>query len=389
MILENTQLIFHNFATMKKVYLDNASTTAIRPEVITEMTKVLTEDYGNPSSTHSFGRNAKSILELSRKSIAKHLNVSAQEIIFTSCGTEATNWILRSAVKDLKVKRIITSKIEHHAVLYTVLALQKEYDIQVDYVAVKPNGEIDITHLVELLSQEKKTLVSLMHVNNEIGTVLNLDRISTICQEHNVLFHSDTVQSIGKTVIDLQKLPIDFIVASAHKFHGPKGVGFAFVRKNSGLQPIFYGGEQEKGLRAGTEALHQIAGMAKALSLSYANLEAEKNSIAELRTYLINQLKFEFPEFKINGSSEGFYTVLNVLLPFSEDKTAMILFHLDMKGIAVSRGSACQSGSIKPSHVLAEMLSNEDLKKPSLRISFSHENTKEDIDLLIQALKSI
>lgn len=389
MILENTQLIFHNFATMKKVYLDNASTTAIRPEVITEMTKILSEDYGNPSSTHSFGRNAKSILELSRKSIAKHLNVFAQEIIFTSCGTEATNWILRSAVKDLKVKRIITSKIEHHAVLYTVLALQKEYDIQVDYVAVRPNGEIDITHLVELLSQEKKTLVSLMHVNNEIGTVLNLDRISTICQEHNVLFHSDTVQSIGKTVIDLQKLPIDFIVASAHKFHGPKGVGFAFVRKNSGLQPLFYGGEQEKGLRAGTEALHQIAGMAKALSLSYANLEAEKNSIAELRTYLINQLKIEFPEFKINGSSEGFYTVLNVLLPFSEDKTAMILFHLDMKGIAVSRGSACQSGSVKPSHVLAEMLSNEDLKKPSLRISFSHENTKEDIDLLIQALKSI
>ena len=182
---------------MKKVYLDNASTTAIRPQVITEMTKILSEDYGNPSSTHSFGRNAKSILELSRKSIAKHLNVSAQEIIFTSCGTEATNWILRSAVKDLKVKRIITSKIEHHAVLYTVLALQKEYDIQVDYVAVRPNGEIDITHLVELLSQEKKTLVSLMHVNNEIGTVLNLDRISTICQEHNVLFHSDTVQSIG------------------------------------------------------------------------------------------------------------------------------------------------------------------------------------------------
>ena len=389
MILENSQLIFHNFATMKKVYLDNASTTAIRPEVITEMTKILSEDYGNPSSTHSFGRNAKSILELSRKSIAKHFNVSAQEIIFTSCGTEATNWILRSAVKDLKVKRIITSKIEHHAVLYTVLALQKEYNIQVDYVAVRPNGEVDITHLVELLSQEKKTLVSLMHVNNEIGTDLNLDRISTICQEHNVLFHSDTVQSIGKTVIDLQKLPIDFIVASAHKFHGPKGVGFAFVRKNSGLQPLFYGGEQEKGLRAGTEALHQIAGMAKALSLSYANLEAEKKGITELRTYLINQLKIEFPEFKINGSSEGFYTVLNVLLPFSEDKTAMILFHLDMKGIAVSRGSACQSGSIKPSHVLAEMLSNEDLKKPSLRISFSHENTKEDIDLLIQALKSI
>jgi cysteine desulfurase len=374
---------------MKKVYLDNASTTAIRPEVIQEMTKVMTEDFGNPSSTHSFGRNAKSILELSRKSIAKHLNASAQEIIFTSCGTEANNWILRSAVKDLKVKRIITSKIEHHAVLYTLLALQSEYGIQVDYVAVKPNGEIDITDLVELLSQETKTLVSLMHVNNETGTVLDLERVGRICKQYNVLFHSDTVQSIGKTEIDLQAIPIDFIVASAHKFHGPKGVGFAFIRKNSGLQPIFYGGEQEKGLRAGTEALHQIAGMAKALDHSYTNLETERAYISELKNYLITQLEIEFPAFAINGTADGFYNILNVLLPFSEDKTAMILFHLDMKGIAVSRGSACQSGTIKPSHVLAEMLSSEDLKKPSLRISFSHYNTKEDIDLLIEALKSI
>ena len=374
---------------MKKVYLDNASTTAIRTEVIQEMTKVMTEDYGNPSSTHSLGRAAKSILELSRKSIAKNLNATAQEIIFTSCGTEANNWILRSAVKDLQVKRIITSKIEHHAVLYTALVLEKEYDIEIDYVDVKPNGEIDITHLVELLSQEKKTLVSLMHVNNETGNILDLERIGRICKEHNTLFHSDTVQSIGKATIDLQTIPVDFIVASAHKFHGPKGVGFAFIRKNSGLQPLFFGGEQEKGLRAGTEALHQIAGMAKALEVSYANLEAEQNHIAELKSYLIAQLKIEFPEFKINGNSDGFYTVLNVLLPFSEAKTAMILFHLDMKGIAVSRGSACQSGSIKPSHVLAEMLSVEDLKKPSLRISFSHFNTKEDIDLLIDALKTI
>ena len=374
---------------MKKVYLDNASTTALRPEVIQEMTKVLTEEYGNPSSTHSLGRSAKNILELSRKSIAKNLNATAQEIIFTSCGTEANNWILRSAVKDLKVKRIITSKIEHHAVLYTALALEKEYGIQVDYVAIKPNGEIDITDLVELLSQEKKTLVSLMHVNNETGTVLDLERIGRICQEHNVLFHSDTVQSIGKTTIDLQTIPVDFIVASAHKFHGPKGVGFAFIRKNSGLQPLFFGGEQEKGLRAGTEALHQIAGMAKALELSYSNLETEREHITELRNYLITQLEIEFPAFEINGTADGFYTVLNVLLPFSADKTAMILFHLDMKGIAVSRGSACQSGSIKPSHVLAEMLSPEDLKKPSLRISFSHFNTKEDINMLIEALKTI
>ncbi|HRL70979.1 MAG TPA: cysteine desulfurase family protein [Flavobacterium sp.] len=374
---------------MKKIYLDNASTTALRPEVIQEMTKVLTEDYGNPSSTHGLGRTAKNILELSRKSIAKNLNATAQEIIFTSCGTEANNWILRSAVKDLQVKRIITSKIEHHAVLYTALVLEKEYDIQIDYVNVKPNGEIDITHLVELLSQEKKTLVSLMHVNNEIGTVLDLERIGRICQEHNTLFHSDTVQSIGKTPIDLEKLSVDFIVASAHKFHGPKGTGFAFIRKNSGLQPLFFGGEQEKGLRAGTEALHQIAGMAKALKLSYSNLETEQKHILELRKYLITQLKTAFPEFKINGNPDGFYTVLNVLLPFEATKTAMLLFHLDMKGIAVSRGSACQSGSIKASHVLAEMLSVEDLKKPSLRISFSHYNTKEDIDILVEALKTI
>jgi cysteine desulfurase len=373
---------------MKKVYLDNASTTQLHPEVILEITKILTEDYGNPSSTHSLGRNAKSILELSRKSIAKHLNATAAEIIFTSCGTEANNWILRSAVKDLKVARIITSKIEHHAVLHTALALQNEFEIQVDFVKVKSNGAIDLTHLVELLSQEKKTLVSLMHVNNETGTVLDLNKVSQICKEHNTLFHSDTVQSIGKTEIDLQKTPIDFIVASAHKFHGPKGVGFAFVRKNSGLQPLFFGGEQEKGQRPGTEAIHQIAGMSKALELSYSNLDKDRNYISELKNYLIERLKVDFPDSKINGENT-FHNLVNVILPFTADKTSMLLFNLDMKGIAVSRGSACQSGSIRPSHVLAEMLTDEDLKKPSLRISFSHFNTKEDIDLLMEGLKSI
>jgi cysteine desulfurase len=374
---------------MKNIYLDNASTTAMRPEVIQEMTKVLTEDYGNPSSTHSLGRKAKSKLELSRKSIAQNLNATAQEIIFTSCGTEANNWILRSVVKDLKVKRIITSKIEHHAVLYTVLVLEKEFDIQVDFVNIQSNGEIDITHLAELLSQDKKTLVSLMHVNNEIGTVLDLDRVSLICKEHGALFHSDTVQSIGKTAIDLQKCTVDFIVASAHKFHGPKGIGFVFIRKNSGLQPLFFGGDQEKGLRAGTEALHQIAGMAKALELSYTNAGEDQNHILDLKKYLISKLEIEFPSFQINGGSNGFYTILNVLLPFAEDKTAMILFNLDMKGIAVSRGSACQSGSIKPSHVLAEILSDADLKKPSLRISFSYHNTRQDIDALVAALRTL
>ncbi len=374
---------------MKKVYLDNASTTAIRPEVVQEMVSVLTEDYGNPSSTHSFGRSAKVLLETARKSIAKQLNANAQEIIFTSCGTEADNWVLRSAVKDLGVRRIITSKVEHHAVLHTVEVLQHEYTITVDYVNVLPNGGIDFAHLSELLGQEQKTLVSLIHVNNETGTILDLERTGRICKQYGAWFHSDTVQSIGKTEMDLQELPIDFLAASAHKFHGPKGVGFAFVRKNTGIQPLLYGGEQEKGLRAGTEAVHQIVGMAKALELSYTNLETERNQVTELKNYLITILKATFPGTQINGGENGFYNIANVLLPFSEDKTAMILFNLDMKGIAVSRGSACQSGSIKPSHVLAEILSDEDLKKPSLRISLSHFNTKEDIDLLVEALKTV
>ena len=374
---------------MKKVYLDNASTTPIRLEVVQEMTKVLLENFGNPSSTHSFGRNAKNEIELARKKIAKELHCSAQEIVFTSGGTEANNWILRSAVVDLGVKRIITSKIEHHAVLHVVQKLQSDYGIQVDYVAIKPDGTIDVSHLVELLAQETTTLVSLMHVNNEIGTVLDLELIGRICQQHNAWFHSDTVQSVGKVAMNLQTIPVDFIVASAHKFHGPKGIGFVFVKKNSGLKPLLFGGEQEKGLRPGTEAVHQIVGMAKAFELAYTNLIEEKKIISDVKAYLIEQLELTFPEFEINGSKEGFYTILNVLLPFSADKTALILFHLDMLGIAVSRGSACQSGSIKPSHVLEELLVGEDLKKPSLRISLSHYNTKEDIDCLISGLSKI
>ncbi len=374
---------------MKKVYLDNASTTAMRPEVIQVMVDCMAQDYGNPSSTHSLGRHAKSILELSRKSIAKALNATAQEILFTSGGTEANNWILRSAVKDLKVMRIISSKMEHHAVLYPILELQKEFGIQVEYVENSADGVLDLTHLVSLLSESsEKTLVSLMHVNNETGVVLDLERVSQICQEHHALFHSDTVQSVGKAILDLQKVPIDFIVSSAHKFHGPKGVGFAFIRKNSGLQPLFFGGEQEKGLRSGTEAIHQIAGMAKALEVSCANLEIEQQQISALKQYCLEQLALHFPGVKENGTAT-FYPILNVQLPFSVDKTAMILFYLDMKGIFVSRGSACQSGSVKPSHVLAEMLSEDDLKKPSLRISFSHLSTQEEVDLLIEALKGV
>jgi cysteine desulfurase len=374
---------------MKKVYLDNAATTPMHPEVIQEMTRVMQEDYGNPSSTHGFGRQAKSILELSRKAIAKSINALSQEIIFTSGGTESNNWVLRNAVSTLKIERIISSKIEHHAVLHALEVLQSEFKIAVDYVDILSNGEINVTHLVTLLSENKKTLVSLMHVNNEIGTVLDLALISRICKQHHAYFHSDTVQSIGKATFDLQELPIDFLVASAHKFHGPKGIGFMFIRKGLPIQPLFFGGEQEKGLRPGTESIHNIAGMAKALELSLAELESNQKQISDLKTYAISQFQTHFPDSKVNGNADGFYNIVNIQLPFSEEKTAMILFHLDMKGIAVSRGSACQSGSAKPSHVLAEVLAADDLKKPSLRISFSHFNTQEDIDLLIAALQSI
>lgn len=375
---------------MEKIYLDNAATTALRPEVAAEMMAVLQNEYGNPSSSHGFGRSAKSKLELSRKSIAKWLNVSAQEIIFTSGATEANNWILQNAVLNLNIKRIITSKIEHHAVLHAVEFLQKQYQIQVDYVKIKSDGTVDVNHLMELLSDEIPTIVSLMHVNNEIGTVIDLEEIANICKQHLVYFHSDTVQSVGKIPLDLQQIPVDFLVASAHKFHGPKGVGFAFIRKGIKISSIFHGGEQEKGSRPGTEPLHNIVGMAKALELSYENLVADTKHIQEIKMYTIKQLKSKLPEVHFNGSTDStLYTILNVRLPFDASKSSMLLFSLDMKGIAVSRGSACQSGSPKPSHVLAEFLDETEVAKPSMRISFSHFTTKEEIDGLVEALSSL
>ncbi|MDN3706893.1 cysteine desulfurase family protein [Myroides ceti] len=375
---------------MSQIYLDNAATTSVRPEVVEEMIKVLTHDFGNPSSTYSIGRHSKALIENARKSIAKHFKVSASEIIFTSCGTEGNNWIIRSAVRDLGIKRIITTKIEHHCTLYAVQQMEKEYGVEVVYLSILPNSEIDYDQLENLLNEsEIPTLVSLMHVNNEVGTVLDLDRVAAMCQKNNALFHSDTVQSVGKIEIDLEKTPVDFIVASAHKFHGPKGAGFTFVRKKNALKPLIVGGEQEKGMRAGTEAPHQVVGMAKALELSYQHLEEDSKKITDLRDYCKMSLEQNFPGVKFNGNGSTFYNVLNILLPFSPEKTAMMLFHLDMKGVAVSRGSACQSGSQKPSHVLAEFLKDEDLLKPSLRVSFGHDNSKEEIDFLINVLKNV
>ncbi|WP_034258052.1 cysteine desulfurase family protein [Altibacter lentus] len=378
---------------MKKVYFDSAATTQLRSEVIRCISEVLKTEYGNPSSTHSYGRSSKSLLENARKEIAGHLKVAASEIIFTSGGTEADNLVLQSCVRDLGVKRIITSKIEHHAVLHTVQELQQQYDISVAYVKLDECGVVDFDHLESLLKESnQKTLVSLMHVNNEVGTLLDLKRAATLTKAHNALFHSDTVQSVGHYELDFSEIPIDFAAAAAHKFHGPKGAGFLFVRKNSNLKSIIHGGEQERGLRAGTEAVYAIAGMAEALKLSYQNLKKERTYILELKDYFKQELAAKIQGVKFNGACEdnerSTYTLLNVCLPISQEKAMLLLFQLDLKGIACSKGSACQSGSEKGSHVLSEILSEEDLKKPSIRFSFSSFNTKEEIDYVVEVLQS-
>ena len=378
---------------MKHVYFDNAATTQMRDEVIEVMTHVMKSQFGNASSSHSFGRSSKALIEQARKTVARHLNVSAGEIVFTSGGTEANNLVLRSAVKDLGVKHIITSKIEHHAVLHTVEQLIKEYKIAVSYVDLDEKGSVDLVHLQRLLQTESKTLVSLMHINNEIGNILNLKKVADICKANDALFHSDTVQSVGHYPMDLQDIKVDFLVASAHKFYGPKGVGFVFTRKNSGLKPIIFGGEQERGLRAGTESIHNIVGIAEALDLAYINLEEERLYISGLKRYFVDKISEEIPEVLFNGRSDNFekstYTLINVSLPVNPEKEAMFLFQLDLKGIACSKGSACQSGSSQKSHVLTEILDKEQLQRPSIRFSLSIHNTKEEIDYVINVIKEL
>ncbi|WP_138434493.1 cysteine desulfurase family protein [Winogradskyella algicola] len=378
---------------MKQVYLDNAATTALRPEVIKRMAEVLANTYGNASSTHSFGRSSKALLEQCRKNIAGYFNVSASEIVFTSGGTEADNLALRSAVRDLGVTEIITSKIEHHAVLHTAEQLQKEYNVKLNFVNLDACGMVDYMHLENLLKSSNKAIVSLMHVNNEIGNILDIERVAKLCKDNDALFHSDCVQSVGHFKLDLQDIPIDFFAASAHKFHGPKGVGFCFVRKESGLKPLIFGGEQERGHRAGTESIHNIVGMDEALRIAYNNIEIEREKITSIKSYFINQLKKVIPSVSFNGGCEdnvkSTYTLVNVCLPLEPSKAPMLQFQLDLKGIACSKGSACQSGSSQQSHVLSEILDEEKLKYPSVRFSFSAFTTKKDIDYTVNVLKEI
>ncbi|HIP49688.1 MAG TPA: cysteine desulfurase [Lutibacter sp.] len=374
-----------------KIYLDNAATTPMLPEVIELVNKSMQSNFGNPSSTHSFGRTAKSLVETARKNIAKQFNVTPSEIIFTAGGSEADNLILRNAVTQLGVETIISSAIEHHAVLHTIASLKEEFNITSKQVDLTENGGIDYKHLEQLLAQSTtKTLVSLMHINNETGRILDLQKVSDLCQKYKALFHSDTVQGIAHFKIDLQKTPIDFIAASAHKFHGPKGVGFAYFKKGSAINPMLLGGEQERGARAGTENIHSILGMEKAIEIAYSNLEKDTAYIQDLKTYFISKIKKSIPNIQFNGMSEhttkSSYIILNVLFP---KEIKMLLFNLDLKGIAASGGSACQSGSTKGSHVLQAILSEEEVQNTSVRFSFSKLNTKVEIDYVIGVLREL
>ena len=377
---------------MDKIYFDNAATTQIDLKVIEQMKSVMSDNFGNPNSTHSYGRSSRTLIEKARKTIANQFNASTSEIYFTSCGTESDNMVLISAVRDLNVKTIITSKVEHKAVLNVVKYLEETESIDLKYVNVSNDGLIDYNHLQTLLKKcSNKCLVSLMHINNEIGSKLDLNLVSNLCRDNNALFHSDTVQSIGKYEFDLSKLNIDFIVGSAHKFHGPKGIGFVYINKKLKLNPFVIGGNQERGMRAGTESVHNISGMELAFINSYTNIQENNNRISSLKSTFIKKIKKDIPEIKFNGSCDddslSSFSILNICLPIPKDKAVLLDFNLDMKGIACSRGSACQSGSITGSHVLNSILSDEDLNKPSLRFSFSKHNNNKEVEKVINFLK--
>ena len=377
---------------MDKIYFDNAATTQIDLKVIEQMKSVMSDNFGNPNSTHSYGRSSRTLIEKARKTIANQFNASTSEIYFTSCGTESDNMVLISAVRDLNVKTIITSKVEHKAVLNVVKYLEETESIDLKYVNVSNDGLIDYNHLKMLLKKcSNKCLVSLMHINNEIGSKLDLNLVGNLCKDNNALFHSDTVQSIGKYEFDLSKLNIDFIVGSAHKFHGPKGIGFVYINKNLKLNPFVIGGNQERGMRAGTESVHNISGMELAFINSYTNIQENNNHISSLKSTFIKKIKKDIPEIKFNGSCDddllSSFSILNICLPIPKEKAVLLDFNLDMKGIACSRGSACQSGSITGSHVLNSILSDEDLNKPSLRFSFSKYNNNKEVEKVINVLK--
>jgi cysteine desulfurase len=370
---------------MQRVYLDNAATTPIDPQVIAEMMDALTHLYGNPSSIHADGRNARAAVEEARKKVAKFINASIGEVFFTSGGTESNNMVLKNAVRDLGVRRIVSSKLEHHAVLHTLDSLVKAGLCTVEYVHFDKKGQIDVEDLEEILrGSTEKTLVTLMHSNNEIGTMIDLDEVANLCKKYKALFHSDTVQTLGFYPIDVQKTKVDFLNGSAHKFHGPKGIGFVYINGDAALKPYIDGGSQERNMRGGTENISGIVGLAKALELAYADADAKRAQVEACRNYLKTRLLDTFEGIEFIGDTEGgHFKVLNVSFP-SSPKAELLLFSLDIAGISASGGSACSSGAEGGSHVLDAL--QIDPSRKSIRFSFSHLNTLADVDFVIEKL---
>lgn len=369
------------------VYLDNAATTPIAKEVVQAMIPVLQDSFGNPSSTHSFGRSTKALVETARRNIAQHLNCHPSEIIFTSGGTEADNMALNNAVEALGITRIITSRLEHHAVGHTAENIGRRKGTSIVYVENDDQGHINLNDLERLLRESNdKTIVSLMHANNEIGTLISLEQVNEICKRYNAYFHSDTVQTMGHYTFDLAALDIDFITCAAHKFHGPKGIGFLYANKKNKIGSLIHGGAQERGHRGGTENVYGIVGLSKAMDLAYEDVEGHQKYVQGLKSYMIERLTDLFPGISFYGDiqpDKSLYTVLNVCFP-PTDKASMLLFTLDLKGVAVSGGSACSSGSTVGSHVLTAI--NADMTRPNVRFSFSRYTTKEEIDFAIEKL---
>ncbi len=371
-----------------KVYLDNAATTPMDPAVVDEMIPYMREQFGNPSSTHAYGRKCRAAIELARKRIADHIGATPGEIIFTSGGTEADNMAIHCSIHDFGLKHAITSKIEHHAVLYPLEELAEAGKIKLSYVDVDELGRVKLDHLRELLANNERSFVSLMHANNEIGNLLPIKEVGDICAEYDALFHADTVQTIGHYRMNVKELNVHFMACAAHKFHGPKGVGFLYLNDSVKISPWIRGGSQERNMRAGTENVYGIMGLAKALDLCYEELDEHTSHMQGLKDYFRECLVRDIPGVRFNGDVDGesLYTVLNVCLPPSS-KSEMLLFNLDIEGIAVSGGSACSSGSSIGSHVLAAL--NAPADRPAVRFSFSKYTTKEEIDYTMEKLKGI
>lgn len=374
---------------MDRIYFDNAATTSLDPQVLEAMMPYLTEKFGNPSSIYSYGRESRMAIEQARKSVAKILGAKPAEIFFTSGGTESSNTILHACIYDLGCQHIISSPIEHHATLHTVEHLAKVAGIQLSYVNILPNGHIDLAHLEQLLGNNPvKTIVSIMHANNEIGNMIDLHTVGAICKKHDAYFHSDTVQTVGHFPFKLSETPVDFITGAGHKFHGPKGVGILYINENIKINPLVHGGSQERNMRAGTENLYGIVGFAKALEIATQQHEKDSTYINGLRQYMHDQLVAQIPGVSFNGDTfgESLYTLLSVNFPKNE-KSEMMLFNLDIHHVCASGGSACSSGAQQGSHVINALQKGGDIA--TIRFSFSKNNTKAEIDTVITTLKDL